>query len=281
MSRWLSALLAVVVGLLPGCAPLRGVADPERTAWHHPPQPARGTAVLVHGLNNPPELMEYLHPLLDAEGFSALTVKLAGHAAPEDPPPSSGTVWIDNIRAAVREAEAANPAGPVIIIGYSVGATAAILLAAAEDAPRIDGLILLAPALALRPVAQLGRLLLPLQRFGLSLPSLAPRATRLRDTTPLRSYAALFELADRAAVADLRGLASIPTLAVVARDDEYVSSARALRWFAEHYPPGYETIIAAGDYEPKHLLFDPEQQRIRPALEEPVRRFLRKRLPRG
>ena len=95
--------------------------------------PARGTAVLLHGLFSDSQSFRTLGRMLAAKGLNAIALDLPGHGESRSPAKT-----LDAVTAAVAEAL---PAGPLHLAGHSFGA-----LIAARLASRAASLTLLAPA---------------------------------------------------------------------------------------------------------------------------------------
>jgi pimeloyl-ACP methyl ester carboxylesterase len=110
----------------------------ELKAWWVPAQPARGTVVLVHGLNRSRIEMVKKTEFLHALGWNALLLDLRHHGA------SGGTVssfgWFErlDVRAAREWAQQRSP-GPVVLWGVSLGG-ATVMLEAADD-PGVSGVV--------------------------------------------------------------------------------------------------------------------------------------------
>jgi pimeloyl-ACP methyl ester carboxylesterase len=100
--------------------------------WWVPAKDARGTVVLVHGLNRSRIEMARKLPFLHAQGWNALLFDLRKHGASEGTRTGFGYYERLDVRAAAAEARRRDP-GPVALWGISMGAASA-LLAAADDA---------------------------------------------------------------------------------------------------------------------------------------------------
>jgi carboxylesterase len=98
-------------------------------------------AVLVHGFPGTPREMRALGETLHSAGWSVIAPLLPGFG-PEIAtlPDRRHGEWRDAVRGAITEARAAH--GRVVLIGYSVGATVALL---AAERSLVDAQVLLAP----------------------------------------------------------------------------------------------------------------------------------------
>jgi uncharacterized protein len=106
--------------------------------WWVPAQQARGTVVLLHGLNRSRVEMVRKTPFLHQQGWNALLFDLRHHGQSGGDVSTFGFREKDDAAAAVAFARARS-AGPVVLWGVSLGAASAAL-AAAQD-PSIGGLV--------------------------------------------------------------------------------------------------------------------------------------------
>jgi pimeloyl-ACP methyl ester carboxylesterase len=106
--------------------------------WWVPAENARGTVVLVHGLNRSRIEMVRKVPFLHAQGWNALLFDLRHHGESGGDVRTLGWLERQDVRAAAAFARTRTP-GPVVAWGVSLGAAAATL-ATAED-PSIAGLV--------------------------------------------------------------------------------------------------------------------------------------------
>ena len=136
----------------------------------------RGVALVIHGLNVRPNAMQPLANCLAAAGVECLLLSLHGHGDNVAPPPGqsaatdsaarlesfrrvSYALWRDETAAAyaIARAHSRRLDAPLLLAGFSLGALMGCNLALTEPDVRFDRLILLAPALALRPHSRLPR----------------------------------------------------------------------------------------------------------------------------
>ena len=106
--------------------------------WWVPAEDARGTVVLVHGLNRSRIEMVRKTPFLNRKGWNALLIDLRHHGASGGDVSSFGHFEKQDVHAATEFARSRAP-GPVVLWGVSLGAASATL-AAAED-PSVAGLV--------------------------------------------------------------------------------------------------------------------------------------------
>lgn len=76
-----------------------------------------------------------------------LTARGVGYSCPDFNEPAFETLTVTRMLAQVRDAVAAAPAGPVALVGSSLGGFVALHAAAADETGRVDRLVLLAPAI--------------------------------------------------------------------------------------------------------------------------------------
>lgn len=119
----------------------------------------------------------------------------------------------------------------VVGVGFSLGGLLLARTAAASERRPIKGLVMIAPPLFTTLVASAVRLLTPLGRLGVSLPSRTPPAVRRHDRTGLSSYQAMLRSARETRVMFEGGpLADLPVRVVVSRSDPVVGYKRLERW---------------------------------------------------
>jgi alpha-beta hydrolase superfamily lysophospholipase len=106
--------------------------------WWVPAPEARGTVVLVHGLNRSRIEMVRRTPFVHAAGWNALVMDLRHHGASGGETTTFGAKEKEDIHAAVRLARERSP-GPVVLWGVSLGG-ASVVFAAAED-PEVAAVI--------------------------------------------------------------------------------------------------------------------------------------------
>ena len=206
----------------------------------------RGVALVIHGLNVRPNAMQPLANCLAAAGVECLLLSLHGHGDNVAPPPGqsaatdsaparleafrrvSYALWRDETAAAyaIARARSRRLDAPLLLAGFSLGALMGCTLALTEPDVRFDRLILLAPALVLRPHSRLPRLLARWPRFVI--PSLAPPAYRANRGTPVAAYMALYAALARFGRGDLRRL-DAPALVLIDPADELASYAGLAR----------------------------------------------------
>ncbi len=106
--------------------------------WWVPAPQARGTVVLVHGLNRSRIEMVKKAPFLHAQGWNTLLFDLRHHGQSGGNASTFGYYEKDDVHAAVDFARQRS-GGPVVLWGVSLGAASA-MLAAAED-PAVAGIV--------------------------------------------------------------------------------------------------------------------------------------------
>lgn len=184
----------------------------------------RGVVLYVHGLNNNNLIFNSIADELKAQGFHAVFLSLSGHSGrPEDKFCATADLFQQDFIGAYRYITSAYPGMPLSIVAYSLGGV--VVTAGLRDVPAkaIQRLVLLAPALSVRPYTQVVRLTFPFAWLGTSLPSMAPEEYSAYASTAIRSYQALFDIRNRAH-SYLDSKAKLPpTYIVVHKNDELVS----------------------------------------------------------
>ncbi len=127
--------------------------------------------LLLHGLTGSTFEMHHVAKALHGAGMRCLAPVMAGHGGTAAE--LSGVLWTEWVGKARRDLARLDGARRTFVVGCSMGALVACALA--HDLPsRVDGLVLLAPALELRPEGRLAAILgrTPLVR-GLVVPKRA------------------------------------------------------------------------------------------------------------
>jgi len=134
--------------------------------------------LLLHGLSDSPYSLRSVAELFRDRGFYVLGLRLPGHGTTPGSLSATGAeAWRAAVRAAARHAAGrAGPTGPLLIVGYSMGAALAVdyaldALAGSGD-PAPSALVLLSPAMQVSAVAAAARF----QRRLARLPGLAKLA---------------------------------------------------------------------------------------------------------
>jgi pimeloyl-ACP methyl ester carboxylesterase len=118
---------------------LRSKDGVEIRGWWIPcSPPAKGTVVMVHGLNRSRIEMVRRVPFVHSNGWNALLIDLRHHGASGGSATTFGAREKDDVEAAARFARERAP-GRVVLWGVSLGA-ASVVLAAADD-PQVAGVI--------------------------------------------------------------------------------------------------------------------------------------------
>ena len=120
-----------------------------------------GGVLLLHGMSDSPYSLHSIGEHLNRRGWQVLGLRLPGHGTA--PAGLTRSTWQDSAaatRIGVRHLrEQIGPDAPLFIVGYSNGAALAVeyVLAelAGEDIPRVNGLVLLSPAIGVSPAASL------------------------------------------------------------------------------------------------------------------------------
>jgi alpha-beta hydrolase superfamily lysophospholipase len=130
----------------------------NRTFVLEAPAPRAGV-LLVHGLTDSPYMFRTLAKRLHERGCSVVALRLPGHGTA---PAALATIdwrdWAAAVRMAAKDLRARLPGeAPLYLGGFSTGAALSVEYSLArlegEDLPRVDGLVLLSPAIGVDPLA--------------------------------------------------------------------------------------------------------------------------------
>jgi len=206
-------------------------------------------ALLLHGLTGSPFEVRYLADRLQsAGGIRCVGPAMAGHESPEALSRTSWPDWVAEVRPALERLRGARR---TLVVGCSMGALVACALAR-ESPDRVDGLVLLAPALRLAPAGRLAGFLarhtplarlwpLVRKRSGSDVADAEMRAANpCLDAVPLASVAELEAFA--AHVDRLLPEVRAPALVVAGGKDHTVSLAGARR-MAERLGGGARLVV--------------------------------------
>lgn len=208
-----------------------------------PDAPARGAVLLLHGFTGSPWDLRPLGEALAHGGYRAVCPVLPGHGEEAGELPSfTEQHWEQAAETALRQLSH-EEGGPVHVVGFSMGALLALVLAANHRA-RVRSLALLAPALRLADAQStwLRRFrFLPFERLR---PWVTKESTDIRDPAaraaaplmprwPLRWIRNFWNLQARAE--EVASGIRAPTL-VVAADHDTVVSLEGVRLLAARLP---------------------------------------------
>lgn len=203
--------------------------EPPRIISTEPPSP-KGTIILVHGLNQRPSTLDSLAEALFSQGHSVYRLALTGHEREGDEL-FSESAWERDIIDAYTRVHTRHPATPITLLGYSLGGLLITRVLDTHPEIRPARVVLLAPALSLRPLPQAGYALFLLPPLSWSVPNIAPPRYRRFAYTPLFWYRNTFKL--YAATRELENsarLRQIPTLVIANPRDELVSLSGIQGW---------------------------------------------------
>jgi pimeloyl-ACP methyl ester carboxylesterase len=212
----------------------------ERWLWHHAESP-RAVAVLTHGLNLNPGRMRALASVLQADGIDVLQLQLSGHEMGLDDQlrlarfrQADFSRWQQEMADSVALAaeHAALNGLPLYLVGFSLGGLLSVDHVNQHPDSAVQGMVLLAPALALRRTSYL---LMPLGYLpDFYLPSFAANDYRANDFAPVSAYDALYQGLDIFLSTVEPAHIDIPTLLAIDAGDELVSSDGVSNFMARH-----------------------------------------------
>ncbi len=194
--------------------------------------PVHGVVLVGHGLNTKPDVMDQIIEVLTRHGFHCLRLSfydadLGGRTAPS----RVVDAWTSILWKAYDEARADYDDLPLHFVGFSLSTVVALSIVANGEDMKFSKMVLLAPPIEVTLLSKVVRVLVPLWRLGLTLPSAAPRAVRARWGTPLNEYGALLDTIESLRQpADPASLKEIPTWILVDEGDELVSHSGVTAW---------------------------------------------------
>ncbi|HEX9187477.1 MAG TPA: alpha/beta fold hydrolase [Vicinamibacteria bacterium] len=104
----------------------------ELRGWWVPASPAKGSVVMVHGLNRSRVEMVKRVPFVHDAGWNALLLDLRHHGQSGGEATTFGAKEREDVEAAVRLARERSP-GPVVLWGVSLGGAAVVFAAAGDE----------------------------------------------------------------------------------------------------------------------------------------------------
>lgn len=179
---------------------------------------AQSACIMVHGLNNKPDVLMDVADLLESLEIPVITVGLTGHNQDaECLKDISEDTWRNDVLEAFKMPAKRNL--KCLFVGYSLGA--ALGLDILSDHIKFDRMVLLAPAIAPRkPVQFLGRVAGKFPAFPLY--SAVPERYRANSYLPLRAYDALHHIYTSLKKKRFKH-ANVPTLVFMDPKDETMS----------------------------------------------------------
>lgn len=224
-----------------------------------PAESPRAGVLLLHGMSDSPYSLRALGERLQQEGMNVLGLRMPGHGTVP-----SGLVELTRqdmtkaVRLAMRHLEKIKEGRPIYLVGYSTGAALAMLYSLSmledETLPPIERIVLISPAIGIKPVAALavwqGRLgwLLGLEKLAWTdiLPEYDPFkygsfAVNAGDVI----YQMTIEIRDRITELDKQGkLDSVPPiLAFSSIVDATVSTPDLIKGLFDRLPAGKHELV--------------------------------------
>ena len=196
----------------------------------------KGVALVIHGLNLRPDRMQAIISRLTESGIDVLRLSLHGHG--ENYPHHEGInkdqarlnafkgvsfpLWRNEAYLAYTlvQKKAEQNKVPIFFVGFSIGGLIGLDLFASQKEVHYDRMVLFAPAIKLRSIHYLARILSPFSR--LVIPSLAPDYyLSNKKGTPIAAYNALFEGLKQFETHASRKI-NIPALIFIDKEDEFI-----------------------------------------------------------
>lgn len=217
---------------------------------------AKATCVLVHGLNNKPEVLTDIVHFLESLYIPVVMVSLTGHQQDFE---KLKTIKKENWKEDVLQAYALShkKGAKTFLIAYSLGA--AIGLDILTEKIRFDKMILLAPAIAPRQPVKLLEFFAPLLPL-FPLYSIVPSMYRANAYLPLKAYDVLFQLY-RSLKQKKFAHTNVPTLVVIDPNDETMSVEEIKKTIAVYHLDHWRLLLLDSNHTGKqtkfhHLIID-------------------------
>ena len=236
MSRYLKQIF-ILLGLamlLNACSTVdvNTQAFPSAYQWGSVPdsKEVKGIALVIHGLNQKPTVMQSINGRLNDEGVETLNLTLSGHDmvnfGDEQRLKSFKSVtfkqWRGEVYKAFKAAKkrAEEKKVPLFFVGYSLGGLLGCDLIASRPDVSFERMVLFAPALSIHYSSKVLALLSSFP--NVVIPSFSPEEYRANAGTPIGAYNALYEAIDHFED-NLSDRINIPTILFIDESDELVS----------------------------------------------------------
>lgn len=195
--------------------------------------PARGVVILAHGLNQRPSSLDPIAEAIRNLGYHTLQLTFKGHDK-EDTEIFLQDEWENDLLLNYREMRARFKSLSLSITGYSLGGLITVNALDKYSELNPESVVLIAPALSLRPLPQAGYLLNLFPPLSISVPNVAPPYYRRFERTPLFWYRNTFNLYTQTrALRNPTKLAKIDTLVIANPRDELVSFSGLRNWIKD------------------------------------------------
>lgn len=162
-----------------------------------------GVFIIVHGLNNKPEVMNELIGLVNVGGSSAIRVELTAHESDEGRESSnfifrkiSAKSWLEDVEDAFLQAQEQFPNQPISVLGFSLGGSTLIRYLDLHPETKINKAFFIAPAIGVFKFTHLIEIFSPLKYLGIPSISFAPKGYRRSMFPSFRIYDGLFDMYD-------------------------------------------------------------------------------------
>ena len=217
-----------------------GQSENYSIQWHYPSglQEVTGVALVIHGLNLKPDKMQTIISGLTDSGIEVLGLSLRGHgqnythlegikedrARLEAFKAVSFPLWINEAYLAYSmvQKRAEQEEAPLFFVGFSLGGLIGLDLFSSQEEVRYDRMVLFAPAIKLRAIHYMARILSPFS--GLVIPSLGPDSyLSNKEGTPVAAYNALFEGLQQFEQ-HVNSKINVPALIFIDEKDEFIPS---------------------------------------------------------
>ena len=202
-----------------------------------PSAPTQQAVLLIHGLYDSPCIMQSLKDVFLTQNYLVRSVLLPGHGTrPEDLCSTTFEEWLSACRAILDTLP--NSIERIVLAGFSTGGLLSHYLALSHTVPKLIGIVALAPALQLHPMA----------RFLLNSPRLVKWLSRISPwcgKSRVADYAKYTHHALNGAHQVQRLISHcqqqspripVPVFWVLSSNDNVIDSQAAWQYFSKHAP---------------------------------------------
>lgn len=245
---------------------LREGTDAEQlTRWFEPQSKIKGVALIVHGLNNKPAVMNDLAFLFAENGILGLRTSLRGHSGNLEAMKNVDAMqWRKDFFQSycVAHMSAQENNAPLYLMGYSLGALTAlnVLVSPKFEKPHFDHLFMIAPPISLRFFVYLLKLFNPFK--SLVIPSANIESYRATSGTSVAAYDALHSLqSELVEFANIQSFNESKATIFIHNDDELVSVSGIEKFILENKIKDWKLIKLTnndftGEKKINHLIVD-------------------------
>ncbi len=231
---------------------IREQTDPEQlTRWFEPQSKIEGVALIVHGLNNKPPVMNNLAFLFAENGIRGLRTSLSGHSGNLDAMKNvQAAQWKDDFFQSycVAHLFAKENNLPLYLVGYSLGALSGLNVSVSSMYEKIsfDHMFMIAPPISVRFFVYLLKIFNPFK--SLIIPSANIESYRATPGTSIAAYDALSSLqSELLELTPKQQLKNSAATIFIHNDDELVSVSGVEKYISTNNLQNWKLIKLTND----------------------------------